>query len=267
MIPQPFKLLLFVALCALLSWYSWLLGYATEPGNSGINPLGVLAAALIVSLLGGGSDLKAFVRRIVRVRADWTTYATALLLPAALAGATVALLPAAEIDYAATDAMARWPDAVDGFIIMFLFVGLGEEPGWRGWLQPFFARRMAPLAAALAVAPFWALWHYPMLGRDIPVEQVGPFLLSLTSACVVLGWLTNRTRGGVLPAMLCHASVNGIGSAWLFNFVAEADKTELRWINAVLWAGAAAIVAIRTKGQLGDLSEETPRELRVQPSP
>jgi len=55
--------------------------------------------------------------------------------------------------------------------------------------------------------------------------------------------------------MLCHASTNAFGSAWLFNFVADADKTEMRWINAVLWAIAAAVVVLRTKGRLEDRGE------------
>ena len=263
------KLLLFVLLCGLLSWYSWLLGYATQPGNSGINPLGVLAAALLTSVAFGWGELKGFVARIVRTRTDWRTYAIALLLPIVLALVTVALLPAFGIAYSTEQAVARWPDAIDAFIIMFVFVGLGEEPGWRGWLFPLFRERMAPLAAALAVAPFWAIWHFPMWGRDIPLEQIAPFLLSLTAACVVLGWLTNRTRGGVLPAMLCHASVNAVGSGWLFNFVSEGDKTALRWINAILWVIAAAAVVKCTKGRLGereDAARNASKEIKASPA-
>ena len=248
----PLRLALFLLLCVLLSWYSWLLGLATDPGNSGMNPLGALAAALLVSAAGGGTSFKAYLRRIIRVRSDRTTYAIALLLPLGLAVLTVALLPAAGMAYSMAAPVSHWKDLVDAFLIMFLFVALGEEPAWRGWLLPFFRERLSPLAAALAVAPFWALWHVPMWGRQIPLEQLAPFLLSLVAACVVLAWLTNRTHGGVLPAMLCHASVNAFGSAWLFNFVADPDKTEMRWINAILWAIAAAAVVLLTNGRLGD---------------
>ena len=78
----PLRLALFVILCVALSWYSWLLGYATAPANSGINPLGALAATLLVSSFTGWASLKAYLRWIIRVRAQWTTYAMALLLPA-----------------------------------------------------------------------------------------------------------------------------------------------------------------------------------------
>lgn len=251
----PIRLALFLLLCALLSWYSWLLGYAKDPGNSGINPLGALVAALLVSSFAGWGSVKTYLRRIVRVRSHWTTYATALFLPLGLAVLTVALLPPLGIAYSMAAPIAHWKDVVDAFLVMFLFVALGEEPAWRGWLLPFFRERLSPLWAALAVAPFWAIWHLPMWGRDLPYDQLAPFVLSLVAACVVLAWLTNRARGGVLPAMVCHASVNAFGSAWLFNFVADADKTEMRWINAVLWAIAAVVVVLRTKGQLEDRVE------------
>ncbi|HEX6072074.1 MAG TPA: CPBP family intramembrane glutamic endopeptidase [Sphingomicrobium sp.] len=260
------KLALFVLLCVLLSWYSWLLGYATEPGNSGINPLGALLAALLVSAISGWAPLKTFVRRIARVRAHWGIYATAVLLPAGLAVLTIALLPVLGISYPMDEPAGHWKEAVDAFLIMFLFVALGEEPAWRGWLLPWFQERLSPLAASLAVAPFWALWHLPMWGRDLPYDQLAPFLLSVAAACVVLAWLTNRTAGGVLPAMLCHASTNAFGSAYLFNFVAEADKTGMRWINAFLWLVAAVALVILTKGRLAAAADETDATPAVAPA-
>jgi len=264
---RALRLALFILLCAGLSWYSWLLGYATSPDNSGINPLGALAAALLVSAAGGWASLKAYLGRITRVRTHWTTYATALMMPLALALATVALLPAMGIGFSAAAAANQWKDAVDAFLFMFLFVALGEEPAWRGWLLPWFRERLSPLGAALAVAPIWAMWHLPMWGRQIPFDQLGAFLLSLVGACVVLAWLTNRSRGGVLPAMLCHASVNAFGSAYLFNFVADADKTTMRWVNAILWALAAVAVAILTKGRLGESAETAEAREKVNPAP
>ncbi|HEY5722993.1 MAG TPA: CPBP family intramembrane glutamic endopeptidase [Allosphingosinicella sp.] len=241
----------FLLLLIPLSWYSWLLGYADDPGNSGINPLGPLVAALLVSAAGGWTNLKAFVRTVVRIRAHWTTYAIALLLPILLAVASVAIMIAQGANFPIGQAQARWTDLVDAFLIMFLFVALGEEPGWRGWLMPRLQAHLSPLKASLALAPVWALWHLPMLGEELPFDQLIPFLISLTAASIVLTWLTLRTRGGVLPAMICHATVNAIGGSYLFTFFSGADTTSLRWINAILWALAAILVAVLTRGLLG----------------
>ena len=241
----------FLLLVFPLSWYSWLLGYADDPGNSGINPLGPLVAAVLVSAAGGRRSLKAFVRTIVRVRSSWTTYAIAFLLPILLAAASVAIMVVLGADFQAAQALARWTDLIDVFLIMLLFVALGEEPGWRGWLMPRLQTYMSPLKASLALAPVWAIWHLPMLGEELPFDQLVPFLVSLTSASIVLTWLTLRTKGGVLPAMICHATVNAIGGSFLFTFFSGAETTGLRWINALLWALAAVAVALLTRGRLG----------------
>ncbi len=235
-----------------LSWYSWLLGFADDPGNSGINPLGPLVAALLVSAAAGGwQGVTAYVKNIARVRAAWTTYAAALLIPILLALASVAIAVAFGADFPAREARARWLDIADPFLFGLLFVGLGEEPGWRGWLLPRLQARMTPLRAALAISPIWALWHLPMLGEELPFDQLIPFLISLTSASIVLAWLTNRTEGGVLPAMLCHATVNAVGGGFLFTFFVGAEKTQLWWINAILWGITALGLAVGTRGGLG----------------
>lgn len=254
------QLTLFVVLCLILSWYSWLLGYATAPDNSGINPLGAFAATLLVSSIGGWSGLRGYVRRIVRFRSSWTTYAAAILVPASLGIGAVAILVATGAPYPIAKAEADWKNAIDAFLFILLFVALGEEPAWRGWLLPWFRQRLSPLSAALAVAPIWALWHLPMWGRQLPYDQLGPFLISLVAGSVFLAWLTNRTKGGVLPAMLCHASVNAVSGGYLFSFAPSADKTTLWWIYAMLWAIAAMVVVVVTRGELSDYAGLQPQE-------
>src|SRR5687767_11330747 len=157
-------ILAFVILAFPLSWYSWLLGFATDPGNSGINPLGPLAAALLVSAAGGWKSFIAFLRNIVRLRSSWDTYAAALLIPVLLASGSVAIAVALGSHFTAAAALDRWKELVEAFLFILLFVALGEEPGWRGWLLPRLQMRMTPLQASLAIAPIWALWHLPLFG-------------------------------------------------------------------------------------------------------
>ena len=80
----------------------------------------------------GWSELKGFLRRIVPVRAHWSVYAAALLVPAGLAMASVALPAAAGTLYNASKAITGWKSVVDAFLFILLFVALGEEPAWRG---------------------------------------------------------------------------------------------------------------------------------------
>jgi hypothetical protein len=41
--------LVFIALVFPLSWHQWLLGFANEPGDSGLNPLAPLVATLLAA--------------------------------------------------------------------------------------------------------------------------------------------------------------------------------------------------------------------------
>lgn len=46
-----------------------------------------------------------------------------------------------------------------GFLIMIPFVGIAEETGWRGFLQPAFEERMKFPFSVLLTAAIWYVWH------------------------------------------------------------------------------------------------------------
>lgn len=43
--------------------------------------------------------------------------------------------------------------------------GLGEEVGWRGFLQSVFERQRGVVGSSLAVGVIWGLWHVPAAHR------------------------------------------------------------------------------------------------------
>jgi len=88
---------------------------------------------------------------------------------------------------------------------------LGEELGWRGYLQlRLFPGR--PFTAALATGFIWGVWHYPMvlLGGE-PTESIAQTLLllpvSTMAMSVLLGWMRSRT-GSLWPGTVAHAANN-----------------------------------------------------------
>jgi uncharacterized protein len=93
---------------------------------------------------------------------------------------------------------------------------LGEEFGWRGYLQPrLFPGR--PLLAAGATGVAWALWHLPLhlagyhLYGSTPAVFAIPLLIIYSILLsIVFGWLQHRT-GSVWAPALAHAAVNMIG--------------------------------------------------------
>ena len=120
------------------------------------------------------------------------------------------------------------------FLFIFLFIGLGEEPGWRGFALPELQRRYSPLLASLILAPIWAIWHLPLVGNEFPWPIVPVFLLSLFGATFMLTWFFNRTNGSVLLPMLFHATVNSVGAGLIFSLFAGQALTALWYIYGTI---------------------------------
>ena len=206
---------------------------------SGINPLGALAAAFVVSgLAGGRPGVTVLLRRMIRVRVGPRWSLIALLLPACFAFLSLGLNLLFGARLPAHEQWANWPGIVDHFVIMFLFVGLGEEPGWQGFALPELRKSRSGLESAMLVGVAWALWHIPLMGTEFRWNNVPAFLLSVFAGSVVAAC--------VLLCMLFHASVNAVTSGYVFPLFGDADQARLWWIYALVWVAGAAVIAWRS---------------------
>jgi membrane protease YdiL (CAAX protease family) len=100
---------------------------------------------------------------------------------------------------------------------------LGEEFGWRAYLQP----KLMPLGgrkAMLVMGVVWGLWHAPIIamGHNYGTEYPGaPWLgiLTMTWFTFILGtfigWAALRA-GSVWPAVIGHGAINGIVGIYVF---------------------------------------------------
>jgi membrane protease YdiL (CAAX protease family) len=238
----------FLPLAFALSWYPWLIALA-QGRTTGPNPLGPFAAALVVLGLGAGwPAVKDLLARIARGRVPWRWYAFAFGLPVLLVGASVAVNTALGAPAPTAQQLATWRGLPESFLFILLFIALGEEPGWRGFLLPRLERRFGPLRASLVLGAVWALWHLPLLGNEFAPAHVAPFLLSVFAGSVVLTRLYDGSGGSVLLPMLMHATINTIASSYALGFVEGADQTRLWWIYTTAWAAAAGVAAWRMRG-------------------
>lgn len=242
------SVLVFFPLAFLLSWYPYLLGKTHLVHTSGgINPLGPAVAALIsAGIFYRWGGIKELLARFLPWRAHWSNYAIAVVLPMLLVAlaAAINLLLGAQRSF--TSQVSAWPDLLPRFVFVFLFVGLGEETGWRGFVLPELQKSYSPLVASLVIAVFWAAWHIPLIGVEFKGAVIPAFLLSVVAGSVVLAWLFNRANGGLLPIPVLHATVNAIGAGYVFPMFAGDDNIRLWWIYALLWVIAAVALALRS---------------------
>ncbi len=244
------RLVLFFALAFPLSWYPWIIALI-KGTSSGPNPLGPLVAALIVTALTEGRvGIKDFLKRLVRWRVDIRWYAVAFLLPAfcCLVAAGIALSTGAQLKPAAEHSNL-WSELAPKFFFILLFIGLGEEPGWRGYAIEKLQKLCSPLKSSLILAPIWALWHLPLLGSEFATPIIPAFLLSVVGATILLTLVYNGTQRSILLPMLLHATVNTVASGFMFQLFRTQDLTSFWYIYAIVWfsAGMAAAFLLRNK--------------------
>lgn len=138
------------------------------------------------------------------------------------------------------------------FVVQIFTSGLGEEPGWRGFLLPRLQAHFKGEKAVWMLGLIWAIWHYPLviiqtlsMMRDVTVPQmVITILMSLAGQTMALigiafiyTWLYNQTRS-IFLMMVFHALSNTLGM-WLASFLAEPQIVTLLialmpWAIAVL---------------------------------
>lgn len=116
---------------------------------------------------------------------------------------------------------------------------LGEELGWRGYALPRLQQRFNGLTAALILGAVWALWHVPAFFlAGLPQSQMpfAPWAICTLSLAVLIAWITNRARGGVLPAVLMH---------WTWNHTADLAGAAAWPTAATMALAAVAVIACR----------------------
>jgi membrane protease YdiL (CAAX protease family) len=101
--------------------------------------------------------------------------------------------------------------AVTFFYGLVFTGGLNEETGWTGFALPRLQARFSPLISSIVLWFFWILWHMPMQIAGYWNSDIDSFIRALIGtffARFIFTWLYNKTKAGILPAILFHASAN-----------------------------------------------------------
>ncbi len=138
------------------------------------------------------------------------------------------------------------------FILQILTSGLGEEPGWRGYLLPTLQASYPQRKAIWLMGLIWAIWHFPftihftLAAADLEigtavVALVIPSLLgqiiSLIGIAYLYTWMFNRT-GSIFLLIIFHALSNLVPAllteATVFNPVLSLFTAVMPWVIVVI---------------------------------
>jgi membrane protease YdiL (CAAX protease family) len=188
---------------------------------SGYSPLAFLAvwspsiaAFVVVGVTDGWAGIRAYARRVTRLRGSWTWYAVVLV------GVPLVYLLSAVVASATGGPPLRvGSDWLPAFVTVSLLratQGPVEELGWRGFALPLLQRRHSGLVSGVVLGLVWALWHTPALVvSTAEFARVGPLFPGvvrlfavLVATSVVLTVVFNGSRGSVPVAVLFHWLTN-----------------------------------------------------------
>jgi membrane protease YdiL (CAAX protease family) len=127
------------------------------------------------------------------------------------------------------------PIAIGGMI----FGAVGEEIGWRGFLQPTLERQYSIIPSAIIVGLFWGLWHIGNYQYGI-TYMIG-FLLFTISASVILRILLDKTENNLIVSVFFHLSIN-IG--FFIFFKNSLTNEKMICVNGIIWALTAFVISI-----------------------
>jgi membrane protease YdiL (CAAX protease family) len=200
--PQP----VFWAIAWATSIYGWYMYSVTGSDMWQFLIFGSALGGLFVTAVADGrSGVKEYLSRIVRWRVGIKWYLVALLLPLVLRLVALGLnlLSGARMQVSVPPPAAG--DLVFEFLIVFLIIALGEEPGFRGFALPRLLQGRSALTASLILGVLHAIWHGPAFVLGFEPAIIIPIIIA---GAVINTWLFNNTNGSVLLAMFLHASVD-----------------------------------------------------------
>lgn len=172
----------------------------------------------------GGAGTRDLVSRMLRWRVGGRWYVTAVLIVLA-----ITLLPLAlGLLLGMAEFKPGQPSfALTTFLFLLLFQmltsGLGEEPGWRGYLLPTLQASYSQRRAIWIMGIIWAVWHFPFT-IYATLSSLDP-ALGAPAVAVIVPALIGQTMSLIGIAYLYTWMLNHTGSLFLLIFFHALSNT------------------------------------------
>ena len=222
------QLIIFFILAYVITWGGWAALLATKTISScstmcilypGWGP--TLAALILTTLIGGRKGLKEFFLSLVKFRVGFQWYLLALFSAVVVVHLSIAFVTLVFGGFTDTAFLPYWYTPFLAFFpaiaVHFLFSGLPEEPGWRGFALPRLLTRHNALVASLILGIFEALWHLPNYTILSPFSPMllAIFTLNILAVGIFRTWIFVNTKRSVFIATLFHGAIDATGSIFL----------------------------------------------------
>ncbi len=232
----------FFTFAYLLSWWPAVLYLLTGWGSPILGCGPFLAAIVVLSLTKGKPGLKQLFRSMLKWRVAPRWWAVAILLPIAVTLAAAGMNIALGAPVPSGADLGRWTSVLPTALVILLiplFGGAWEEPGWRGYALPRLLARRSALEASLVLGSLWAFWHVPLF---LTGKQHWSDLLLVVTVCVVLTWLFQNALGSVLVTMVFHAINNAFSGGYVSQMFTGKDSVRQSWMLVIAWAITAVLI-------------------------
>ena len=251
------RLVLYLLLIAVLSLFCfltldlWLLPYSIAHAETGKITAGYLLyaaigivfstpgpfwAVLVISLVKDRISLKQMLRNIFKTEKPVHTVV--------ITGAFCAF----SLVYAllfGTPNGSPWYLFPLGFLIMIPFVGIAEETGWRGLLQPELDKWMSFPWSVLLTAAIWWVWHFSLWldpTSNHYTDSIIGFGITIFIWAFALAAIYKATKS-IIACAVYHAFIDAIGAVYDWNALFDAFPGSLQVnLYRLIWLAAAIVL-------------------------
>jgi membrane protease YdiL (CAAX protease family) len=175
-----------------------------------------LAACLCTFAISGAAGLRDFCKRWFSGGFNRSAWWLAVIIPL---GIFVIALLLGRLRYGSwpswQPAIAAAPAEFIGALLLAVWNGPGEEPGWRGYALPRLLTRHSPLSATALITAAWVPWHLPMFfyRGELSLLQFSAFAVALFFGAIWLTGIYRLSGGSILACVVWHALWNIVASS------------------------------------------------------
>ena len=143
-----------------------------------------------------------------------------------------------------------------------MFLAVGEEAGWRGFLYPYLKSKYGSNLGRLLGGIIWGMWHWPLIwltGYEYGTNYIGfpitgmlVFCVFTITAGILCDWLYENSRSIWVPSV-CHGAINAIGGIGMIFCVPELGSyvllgpTPVGIVGGIGFILAAILIMIKSK--------------------